>query len=73
MVYAYVRDPRKVCELNAKKEAERRRKDRMGTVPLSGFSRHRASAADGDRGGRGVLDGGFGRQMRQEVRRGGGV
>ena len=32
--YIFVRDPGRARELEARKEAERRRKDRMGTVPL---------------------------------------
>ena len=39
--------------MEARKEAEHRRKESMGTVPLSEFSRNRASEADGDRGGGG--------------------
>ena len=50
-VYIYVRDPGRARELEASKEAERRRKKRMVTVPLSEFSRNRASLAYGDRGG----------------------
>ena len=34
-VYVCVRDPGRARKLKARKEAERRRKDRMGTVPLS--------------------------------------
>ena len=34
-VYVCVRDPVRARDLEARKEAERRRKDRMGTVPLS--------------------------------------
>ena len=36
-------DPGRAREMEARKEAERRRKERMGTVPLSELSGHRAS------------------------------
>ena len=54
-VNVYVKGTGRARELEARKVAERRRKERMGTVPLSEFSRHRASAADGGRGGEGFL------------------
>ena len=37
-IYVCVRDPVRVRELKARKEAERRRKERMGTVLLLEFS-----------------------------------
>ena len=49
-VYVCIRDTGRAREMEAKKEAERSRKERMGTVPISEFSRHRALVADGDRG-----------------------
>ena len=42
-IYFFVRDPGRVCKLEARKEAKRRRKERMGTVPLSEFFSHTAS------------------------------
>ena len=66
--------------MEAKKEAERSRKERMGTVPISEFSRHRALVADGYRGRGGgfltvalgvqcVEGGGGGRRLIREKRR----
>ena len=40
-----VMDPGRACELESRKEAKRRRKERMGTVPLLEFSSHRASGS----------------------------
>ena len=42
-VYVCVGDPGRACELEDRKETERRRKVRMGTFPLSGFPGHRVS------------------------------
>ena len=42
-VYVCNRDPGRERKLNARKDAGRRRKERMGTVTLSEFSGHRAS------------------------------
>ena len=41
-VYVCVRDPGRARELEARKEAEHRRKERMSTAPLSEFSGNRA-------------------------------
>ena len=56
--------------MKARKEVERKRKERMVTVPLSILFRHRVSAANGDRGRGGVLDGGFRHKICQGRRRG---
>ena len=42
-VYVCVRCPRRARGPGAKKVAERRRKERMGNVPLTEFSRNRVS------------------------------
>ena len=41
-IYVCVRDPGRARELEARKEAEHRRKERMSTAPLSEFSANRA-------------------------------
>ena len=53
LVHICVRDTDRARELGARKETECRMKERMRTVPLSEFSRHRALESDKDRGGRG--------------------
>ena len=40
-VYIFVKDPGRSRKLEARKEAERRREERICAVPLSEFSRHR--------------------------------
>ena len=50
-VYVFVKDPGRVRELDARKEAELRSKKRMVTVPLLKFFRNRVVAANIDRGG----------------------
>ena len=40
-IYIFVTDLGRSREVEARKEADRRRKKRMGTVPLSEFSRNR--------------------------------
>ena len=39
-VFVFVRDPGRAHKLEARKEAGQSRNERMGTVPLSEFSRH---------------------------------
>ena len=42
-VYVFVRGTGRSHKLEARKEADRRRKERIGTVPLLELSRHRTS------------------------------
>ena len=59
-VYVCVKDPGRARKLEARKVAERRRKDRMGTVLLTEFYGHRAS----ETGVGGGLESGFGLSVR---------